>query len=78
MNKCKNCLNTGCLNEVKDYKYQFEESDQIRKIDVFVCSLCGCLHHESDVESFFEFEAGSSNIDTSKAISGWAMSHNDK
>lgn len=76
MDKCKHCLMTGCLEEFKDYDYQFDEDDPIEVIDVFICSECGCIHHEDGEDSFYEFTVGFEK--KTDAIAGWATDHNKK
>lgn len=78
MNKCKNCLTVGSLKEHKGYEYQFEESDEVQIMDVFICQACECLHRETETSNFYEFYAGSSNVDTFDKCGSWATDHNKK
>jgi hypothetical protein len=76
MNKCKNCLNTGALELIKDYQYQFEEDYPIEIIDVFKCSICDAIHWEDNDNKYYEFLIGSKTTNQTKAVSGWAKSYN--
>ena len=55
MDKCKCCLNIGTLELIKDFKYQHEEDDPIEVFDVFKCSICGCIHWQTQTSNYYEY-----------------------
>ena len=69
VNHCKNCQFNGKLERIKDYEYQFSDSDPVEILDVLKCPICGCIHWEEGGGVSWEFIVG--NKEEKSAVSSW-------